>query len=351
MNKDYYEILGVVRNASYATIKSSYRVLAHKYHPDKNGGAEAEKKFKEVCEAYEVLSDPNKRKRYDKTGSPDPIIISSKKNSYRVERVVFNGDISDIYYGIDRSTEGEVAIKICRDKKDNDLFENEYNKLKHIQDSVTDGRYFSTLIESFLIEDGSGPRRVNVLEWLHWWWPLNKVLSAFSGGVRFEHAAWMFRRLLGGLGRAHNEGFVHGAVLPPHVLAYSSGKTKDPNNHGVKLVDWCYAVKGGERIKAISPEYRNFYPREVFEKGSASPATDIYMAAKSMIYVLGGDVEKDQLPSHVPGYVGNFLRGCVLDNPRFRPYDAMDLHDEFKEHMRNHYGPSRYIRFDVPMAS
>ncbi len=67
--RDYYEVLGVDRNADDATIKSAYRKLAKKYHPDMNpGDKEAEAKFKECSEAYAVLSDPEKRKQYDQFG-------------------------------------------------------------------------------------------------------------------------------------------------------------------------------------------------------------------------------------------------------------------------------------------
>jgi len=67
--KDYYEILGVARDADSSTIKSAYRKLARKYHPDVNKTKEAEEKFKDINEAYEVLSDKNKRQRYDSLGS------------------------------------------------------------------------------------------------------------------------------------------------------------------------------------------------------------------------------------------------------------------------------------------
>ena len=67
--RDYYEVLGVDKNADDAAIKKAYRVLAKKYHPDMNpGDAEAEKKFKEASEAYAVLSDPDKRRQYDQFG-------------------------------------------------------------------------------------------------------------------------------------------------------------------------------------------------------------------------------------------------------------------------------------------
>lgn len=67
--RDYYEVLGVSRNATEQEIKSAYRRLAVKYHPDKNpGNAEAEEKFKEAAEAYAVLSDKEQRMRYDRFG-------------------------------------------------------------------------------------------------------------------------------------------------------------------------------------------------------------------------------------------------------------------------------------------
>lgn len=67
--RDYYEVLGVDRNADDATLKKAYRTLAKKYHPDTNpGDKEAEAKFKEASEAYAILSDPDKRRQYDQFG-------------------------------------------------------------------------------------------------------------------------------------------------------------------------------------------------------------------------------------------------------------------------------------------
>src|SRR5947209_10340304 len=69
IKRDYYEILGVARTASGGDIKSAYRKLAVKYHPDRNpGDREAEERFKEAAEAYAVLSDDDKRARYDRFG-------------------------------------------------------------------------------------------------------------------------------------------------------------------------------------------------------------------------------------------------------------------------------------------
>uniref|UniRef100_A0A673HGH1 DnaJ homolog subfamily B member 9 n=1 Tax=Sinocyclocheilus rhinocerous TaxID=307959 RepID=A0A673HGH1_9TELE len=68
MGKDYYSVLGIQKGASDDEIKKAYRKQALKYHPDKNKSPGAEDKFKEIAEAYDVLSDPKKKDIYDKFG-------------------------------------------------------------------------------------------------------------------------------------------------------------------------------------------------------------------------------------------------------------------------------------------
>ena len=74
--QDYYEALGVARNASEADIKKAYRRLAMKHHPDRNPGDKAaEAKFKEIQQAYDILSDAQKRAAYDQFGHAGPLTI------------------------------------------------------------------------------------------------------------------------------------------------------------------------------------------------------------------------------------------------------------------------------------
>lgn len=94
--RDYYEVLGVDRNADEAALKKAYRVLAKKYHPDMNpGDAEAEKKFKEASEAYAVLSDPDKRRQYDQFGHA--AFEQGGPGAGGFDGFNFSGDMGDIF--------------------------------------------------------------------------------------------------------------------------------------------------------------------------------------------------------------------------------------------------------------
>ncbi len=123
MAKSLYEMLGVAKNASADEIKKAYRKLARQHHPDRNpGDKEAEARFKEVQAAYDVLSDPEKRKQYDAWGSPD----GRARFGPGGERVTFDfgdlGDLGDLFGGLfgraaqrDRGRRGndvEVAVNL-----------------------------------------------------------------------------------------------------------------------------------------------------------------------------------------------------------------------------------------------
>jgi len=99
--RDYYEILGVDKSADENTIKTAYRKLAMKYHPDKNkDNKEAEEKFKEAAEAYEVLSDKEKKARYDQYGHAG-LEGAFGSGGFSWEDFTHSGDFSDIFGGFD----------------------------------------------------------------------------------------------------------------------------------------------------------------------------------------------------------------------------------------------------------
>lgn len=109
--KDYYKILELDKQSSADDIRKAYRKLAKKYHPDKNpGDNSAEEKFKEVSEAYEVLKDPEKRKKYDtlganwkhyqNTGGPDPDWFKNFNQNQQGGSYQFSGGFNDLFGNI-----------------------------------------------------------------------------------------------------------------------------------------------------------------------------------------------------------------------------------------------------------
>jgi molecular chaperone DnaJ len=95
--RDYYEILGLARSAGEADLKSAYRKLAMKYHPDRNPGDKAaEEKFKEAAEAYAILADPEKRSLYDRFGHAGVSSAASAGGGFDPSVFSEFGDFSDI---------------------------------------------------------------------------------------------------------------------------------------------------------------------------------------------------------------------------------------------------------------
>jgi hypothetical protein len=148
----------------------------------------------------------------------------------------------------------------------------------------------------------------------------------------------MFKRILAALGFAHRQGWIHGAVTPPHMLFHAE-------NHGLLLIDWTHAVGLGEPLTLIPDEFKDWYPPEA--RFAAGPASDIYLAAKSMIHLAGGDAARSLIPDHVPRPMRAFFEACLLESPRMRPHDAWELHEDFDELLAELYGPPRYVKLSM----
>ena len=97
--RDYYEVLGITKNAEKGEIKNAYRKLALQYHPDRNKTPGAEERFKEISEAYAVLSDDDKRKRYDTYGhvGTEEVFRGSEANFEEIFKDIGFGGFRDIF--------------------------------------------------------------------------------------------------------------------------------------------------------------------------------------------------------------------------------------------------------------
>ncbi len=347
----YYEVLEVDPGASEAEIKSAYRRLSLAFHPDRNpGDDEAAERFRRVAEAFEVLGDAAKRARYDRFGTATAVTIRAPKHTYTVGSVFASGDVADLLEAEDEAGV-RVLLKGVRDPANADLLVREAATLTGLSKAADPRylRYLPELHESFVAREGRGSarREVNVLRRLDGWHTLAAV-RAKTGGVALEHGVWMFNRMLEVLGHIHSLGQLHGAILPEHAMVFSSTDVDSEWDHGLKLIDWGYAVARGGKVSAFVPTRRAFYPPEVFARRAVGRGLDIFMAAKCIVHVLGGDAGTGEMPRRVPGYLQSFLRGCTLGSPASRPSDAHALRREFRDFMRENYGPKKYVRFTLP---
>jgi serine/threonine protein kinase len=308
------------------------------------------------------------------------------------------GDLADIYMTSDRA----AVLKIARDRRDNDLLENEVRVLSRLypkhQREGNFYRYLPRILDTAQISDRL---HVTVFPYFKEYLSLAEIIQFFPNGVDYRDMAWMYKRILAALGFIHSKGVLHGAILPTHVLVH-------PIEHGAKILDWSYAmdfaltkkdpdpvdpvtpaapspptkglsawdlirqsgnmykddddddpppvvVPGGPPtdpssmyVKAISVDYQAFYAPEILHKETPSPATDIYMASKCMVALLGGNAETNVIPDTVPIQIRAFLQASLLVNPQKRPQEAWKLHEDFDGILVNLVGKPTYRPFSFP---
>ena len=291
-----------------ATIKGAFRQIAKVVHPDayqqKDLFLKASAAFKKLMLLWEQAQTKIANGTYaltDKTDNFNTFVIRNQASEYRLESLLAQGDLCGLYLAstLRAGKQVEAIMKMSLQPTDNDLSANEARILTHLQksDDYDKQRHFvSQLIEAFSYrEKTSGiARHINVLAYTPGLYSLKEVRDAYTQGLDPKDMAWIWRRLLIALGFSHSNGVIHGAVLPTHILIH-------PEQHGVILIDWSYATLHsqvtGERIRAISSPYREWYPVEVMTKEVPTPGLDLAMAARCMLDLLGGDPYKQVLPA------------------------------------------------------
>jgi len=336
------DIFGDLSGDPQAALKRRYRELVMVAHPDRNPSMLDS--AHEACRAlqgwYAIAQRQVAQGSY---GTTPCITANTRLNQYTGYQRPFAGDLCELF-----PAEGageQVLLKVARLVRNNDLLQAEARALRKIARAL-DGQplraHFPTLIEQFQLRDSAGARHhTNVLRAETGCASLEDVLHAYPGGVAPADAAWMFNRVLAALGVAHGLGIVHGAILPCHVLIRAG-------DHNGMLIDWCYSVPIGQPLKAISRPYAADYPPEVHARQPATPATDLFMAARCMLRLLRGDSVTCELPARVLRPIQALLRACLLPAPQRRPSDAWQVFEDFQEILRALYGPPRFRPFQLP---
>jgi curved DNA-binding protein CbpA len=352
---DYLGVFGV-ENKGSAQTKRVYRDLAKVLHPDQYHNDSDRGIANDAFAKLGTFYDQTKRAHLDGTyGQPVLLAtVTTRRARHDILSVLATGDIGTVYRSQTTTSDGELATvcKVASSAGDGDLMQTEALALKRLRADGTDQTfhpYLPLLVDAFAYHQAGTPRRqATVTNRFEGFYTLRQVREAFPTGLNPLDMAWIWRRLLVALGFAHQNGVIHGAVLPDHIMVL-------PEQHGLVLVDWCYASLNDDGnhpvIKAIVDRYRPWYPEEVTAKQSPTPATDIALAARCMVELLGGDPVTGNLPAAVPPPMRAFFRGCLTTRQAARPQDAWQLLQEFDELLEllgNPYYPRRFRPFTMP---
>ena len=357
----YLDVFGAcdeVPSKQLQHIKSVFRRLAKIVHPDLYGDAD-EKKVASAAftQLQKLLEDAERAVKEGAYGQP--LLYASaktRKGHHSLIHYVGSGDLCRLYATTSKVDGAELATvtKIAKQPKDKDLLQVEADVLRLFRKDGTDSSFHPfvpELVDSFVFSEKSKPRRqANVLVKLEGLQNLEQLLTNFPEGLDPLHMAWIWRRILFALGFVHEQGVVHGALVPNHIMI-------QPEQHGVVLVDWCYASKLPQDeeefppIEAVIGAYRDWYPEEVLAKQAPSSATDIDMAARCMVYAMGGNPLTGNLPERVPRRFRAFFKGCLLQKQSKRPQNAVQLLKEFDwllEDMGKPYFPRKFQPLAIP---
>jgi hypothetical protein len=243
-------------------------------------------------------------------------------------------------------------VKISSEPTFNSWLEREAILLTRFRDAKSGssvaaiGRYVPKLIDTFLIEGPGRTRyRVNVTGFTRDIVSVNQIIEAYPRGLEPAQAAWVARRVIAQALAAQVAGVVHGAITPDHVLV-------GPVTHEPVHIGWVHAIeapkKNGGRITHVIDRWRDFYPPEVFDKKAPDLRTDLYMAGKTVIKLLGGDVKRNTLPTVVPDEMKRITLRLVEESPSRRPSDGAAYLDEFTRVVRGIWG-RKYRPLDMPV--
>jgi hypothetical protein len=338
------DVFGTLAGDPQAALKRRYRELVTIAHPDRNATRvdEATEACKALQEWYAAAQRHLSQGVY---GAAPHISAATKLHQYVGYAPPLQGDLCELFPA--EAGGDAVLLKVARQARNNDLLQAEAQALRKIARAI-EGQparaHFPTVVEHFLLRDAAGAQRhTNVLRAESSYVSLAEVLRAYPRGLDPADAAWMFNRTLAALGVAHSLGIVHGAVHLDHVLVR-------PNDHNGMLIDWCYSVPVGEPLKAISPPYAADYPPEVQARQPATPATDLFMAARCMARLLGANPSTLELPASVPRPIRMLLSACLLPAPQRRADDAWQIFEDFREILGRLYGPPRFRPFHMPIT-
>lgn len=271
----------------------------------------------------------------------DGVTLRSNQSVYTLSPTLFReGDFSSVYHAHSSGgVSGDVIVKIASSPTYNVYLEKEAQLLREFYnnrrvDLAPIRTAVPELLDTFLVDGDKGTRfRVNVLRSVGNYVSVADIIEAYPHGLEPMDAAWVGRRVIAQTLAASMVGVVHGAIVPDHVLV-------EPVKREPLHLGWTHAVDPSkhERLRLVIDRWHDWYPPEVWEKKVPTHQTDVYMAAKTILALMGGDTKRNTFPVAVPKPIAAVLLRCLETSPSRRPQDGRAVLDEFTRAIRNEWG-------------
>lgn len=340
------------------SLRSTFAHLSRAVHPDFNAEEpQAAETFAELSGFYDLAKKSVEAGTWGKKlpiPGREQVTIAGK---YTRIRSFATGDMADIHLG--KMGDAPILIKAARLAFDNDLLLAEQRNLGALREKMIkrDSRLIIGIPEVFdsvLISEGTSlKRRVNIISASPGYCTGTELLRLIPEGVDGKTIVWMWKRVMKFIDWIYHAGFIHGAVLPQHILFYpdnDGNNHDDPRKHSIRLIDWCYSIehKSRTRLSSWCPQSKDFYAPEIPAKQPLGPSTDLYMAAKTMIFLSGGDVAKNILSPKIPKPLADSILACVHPDPAKRPASAGDHFDAFLAVQKAVFGAPKWHDLNIP---
>lgn len=257
-----------------------------------------------------------------------------------VGETLHEGDHSTVYRGRVRTAYGSggVVFKVAKGPEHNPYLFNEIRMLDLLHRSEV-GFWRNV---PFMLGRFTAGNRVGIVERLFDGYTLREVRAnaLHRDGLDQRHMVWVLDRVLGVLGYAHKLGIIHGGISPDRIRVR-------PSNHNAMLTGWGYSVyRPSITDECVPPTGGPFEAPEVGRGGTLGPWTDIYSLGKTLIWLLGGDPETNEVPETVEPILRRFLLNMVRKSPQARPNDAWQLYDA-QNRIKDTLWPRQFVHLNM----
>jgi hypothetical protein len=256
------------------------------------------------------------------------------------------GQSSDVFLATRASRLTErLVLKVLRAPEDEALARNEQSILAKLEASGERGTpYFTSLVPQRAFSGTVGgpgfPRTFAAAfrqppGFAH---TLEQLRQAFVAGIDPRHAIWIWRRALELLDWVHRSGFAHGALLPAHILV-------DAREHSVGLVGFSCAGPFGTSLSVMDARGADFYPLDSAERPTLSPAMDLAMLARCILYALGGQATRApvQVPAALAELLSEQASGQISGSGA-----TLALAQRVSDVARQCFGPPKFVKLELP---